>query len=155
MTISAWSFVRAAVLHRDDVVPTGALEEASEAILRTEEQGPAFPRETGFGSLLVELHPADRISGPQGAPVAGSHLVQLDGLADPLQGPGANPMKVDAFKVDGLVYGVGDEELAERLRSGTPAVVGRVQAGWLLLDVRTVFPEQESDLIESIRTAAR
>src|SRR5205807_1860486 len=36
--------------------------------------------------------------------------------------------------------GVSDAELARRLRTGDPAVVGRLQGGKLLLDVRTVFP---------------
>ena len=49
---------------------------------------------------------------------------------------------------------ISDEELAERLRLGTPAVLGRVHAGRLLLDVRTVFAEQEADLVKAIRQAA-
>jgi L-seryl-tRNA(Ser) seleniumtransferase len=44
-----------------------------------------------------------------------------------------------------------DTELAYRLRMENPAVVGRVQAGKLLLDPRTVFPAQDEDLIEVIR----
>jgi L-seryl-tRNA(Ser) seleniumtransferase len=36
---------------------------------------------------------------------------------------------------------VGLEELARRLRSGTPAVVARVREGWLLLDPRTLDDE--------------
>jgi L-seryl-tRNA(Ser) seleniumtransferase len=42
---------------------------------------------------------------------------------------------------------IGDAELARRLRMGTPAVVGRLRDGKLVLDVRTVFPRQEPDLI--------
>jgi L-seryl-tRNA(Ser) seleniumtransferase len=49
--------------------------------------------------------------------------------------------------------GVGDAELARRLRVGTPAVLGRVQGGAVLLDVRTVFPEQEGALVEAVRAA--
>jgi L-seryl-tRNA(Ser) seleniumtransferase len=45
--------------------------------------------------------------------------------------------------------GVSDEELARRLRMGEPAVMGRLQGGKLLLDVRTVFVEQEAGLIEA------
>jgi L-seryl-tRNA(Ser) seleniumtransferase len=48
---------------------------------------------------------------------------------------------------------VGEEEFAARLRSGTPAVVGRVQRGRVLLDVRTVFPRQEPELIDAVRRA--
>ena len=50
--------------------------------------------------------------------------------------------------------GVSDAELARRLRAGDPAVMGRVQGGKLLLDVRTVFPEQEAGLVQAVVDAA-
>ena len=40
-----------------------------------------------------------------------------------------------------------------RLRTGRPAVLGRVQGGALLLDVRTVFPEQEAAVVDAVRAA--
>jgi L-seryl-tRNA(Ser) seleniumtransferase len=46
-----------------------------------------------------------------------------------------------------------DDELARRLRAQTPAVMGRLREGKLVLDLRTVFPEQDSLLIEAIRQA--
>ncbi|HVS38484.1 MAG TPA: L-seryl-tRNA(Sec) selenium transferase [Gemmataceae bacterium] len=51
--------------------------------------------------------------------------------------------------------GVSDAELARRLRMGDPPVMGRLQGGKLLLDVRTVFPEQEAALIQAIIDATR
>jgi L-seryl-tRNA(Ser) seleniumtransferase len=47
-----------------------------------------------------------------------------------------------------------DAELARRLRLGTPAVMGRLRDGKLVLDVRTVFPHQEAALIEAMRAAS-
>jgi L-seryl-tRNA(Ser) seleniumtransferase len=47
-----------------------------------------------------------------------------------------------------------ESDLAARLRSGTPAVVGRVQDGKLLLDLRTVFERDEADLSAAIVRAA-
>jgi L-seryl-tRNA(Ser) seleniumtransferase len=41
---------------------------------------------------------------------------------------------------------IGETELARRLRSGNPPIIARVQGGELLLDVRTVFPNQEDEL---------
>ena len=38
--------------------------------------------------------------------------------------------------------GLSDEDFAHRLRAGDPAVLGRLRDGKLVLDVRTVFPEQ-------------
>jgi L-seryl-tRNA(Ser) seleniumtransferase len=49
--------------------------------------------------------------------------------------------------------GGGEADLAARLRAGTPAVVGRVQDGKVLLDLRTVFERQEDELFEAVRRA--
>src|SRR5258708_22208238 len=44
-------------------------------------------------------------------------------------------------------------DLANRLRLGSPAVVGRIQEGRLILDLRTIFPNQEENLVRAIETA--
>jgi L-seryl-tRNA(Ser) seleniumtransferase len=49
--------------------------------------------------------------------------------------------------------GVSESDLASRLRTGTPAVMGRVQDGKLLLDLRTVFERQEEELLAAVRRA--
>ncbi len=46
-----------------------------------------------------------------------------------------------------------DAELARRLRTGEPAVLGRLSEGKLLLDLRTIFPHQEPALLDAIRRA--
>jgi L-seryl-tRNA(Ser) seleniumtransferase len=46
-----------------------------------------------------------------------------------------------------------DAELARRLRLGNPAVMARLRGGKLVLDVRTIFENQEGSLIEAIRCA--
>jgi len=46
-----------------------------------------------------------------------------------------------------------DADLAQRLRMGEPAVVGRVRDGKVVFDVRTVFPTQESALIDAVALA--
>lgn len=40
--------------------------------------------------------------------------------------------------------------LAKHLRIGTPSVVGTVEGGKLHLDIRTVFPHQDGDIIEAL-----
>jgi L-seryl-tRNA(Ser) seleniumtransferase len=47
------------------------------------------------------------------------------------------------------------DRLAERLRQGRPPVVARVQAERLVLDPRSVLPEQDVQLLEVIRAAMR
>jgi L-seryl-tRNA(Ser) seleniumtransferase len=45
------------------------------------------------------------------------------------------------------------DDLARRLRQGTPPVIARIANDRLLLDVRTVLEEQEQALIERVRTS--
>ncbi len=46
------------------------------------------------------------------------------------------------------------DEFARALRMGTPSVFGRVQDEQLLLDLRTVFPEQDADLLSAVQSLA-
>jgi L-seryl-tRNA(Ser) seleniumtransferase len=48
---------------------------------------------------------------------------------------------------------VGLDALAADLRAGTPSVVGRVQDGRLLLDLRSVFPRQDEPLLAAVRAS--
>ncbi len=59
----------------------------------------------------------------------------------------ALPAATIAQKVPGLSV----DELARRLRIGQPPVIGRVEEDSLLLDVRTVLPEQDEALIQALR----
>jgi L-seryl-tRNA(Ser) seleniumtransferase len=45
------------------------------------------------------------------------------------------------------------DRLAERLRQGQPPVIARVQAERLVLDPRSVLPEQDDQLLEALRAA--
>ena len=56
--------------------------------------------------------------------------------------------------VEVTTAGVSDAELALRLRMGSPSVMGRLRDSKLLLDVRTVFSAQETDLVEAVARAA-
>jgi L-seryl-tRNA(Ser) seleniumtransferase len=42
------------------------------------------------------------------------------------------------------------DELSKRLRTGTPAVVGRIQQDRLLLDLRSVLPHQDSAIVDAV-----
>jgi L-seryl-tRNA(Ser) seleniumtransferase len=57
--------------------------------------------------------------------------------------------------VEVTAAGLSDAELARRLRIGNPAVLGRVQGGVVLLDLRTVFPEQEDAVVDAVRLATK
>jgi L-seryl-tRNA(Ser) seleniumtransferase len=49
--------------------------------------------------------------------------------------------------------GLSVDEFARRLRSGSPAVFGRIAGGELLLDMRTVFPDEVAMLAARVREA--
>lgn len=46
--------------------------------------------------------------------------------------------------------GLSADELAARLRAGNPPIVARVEEGRVLLDVRTVFPEQDELVVQAL-----
>jgi L-seryl-tRNA(Ser) seleniumtransferase len=50
-----------------------------------------------------------------------------------------------------VAIGGAPDDLARRLRHGSPPVIGRIANGQLLLDVRTVLEEQEEALIAAVR----
>lgn len=50
---------------------------------------------------------------------------------------------------------VSDAEFAKRLRTGRPAVMGRIQSGQIWLDLRTVFERDEDNLFNAVRSAVR
>jgi L-seryl-tRNA(Ser) seleniumtransferase len=58
----------------------------------------------------------------------------------------ALPTRVLAITVEGLSA----DELSARLRASDPAIVARVEEGRVLLDLRTVFPEQDATLAAAL-----
>jgi L-seryl-tRNA(Ser) seleniumtransferase len=65
--------------------------------------------------------------------------------------PGATlPTKLLAVTCDTLTA----DELASRLRAHGPPIVARVEEGRVLLDLRTVFPEQDALISQALRTLA-
>src|SRR5256885_7774109 len=62
-----------------------------------------------------------------------------------LLGGGAAPSSVLPTRLLALTYeGLSADELAVRLRASEPPIITRVEDGRVLLDLRTVFPEQDS-----------
>ncbi len=51
------------------------------------------------------------------------------------------------------ISGTDPDQLAQRLRSGSPALIGRVVEGALLVDARSVFPEQDPLVAQALRRA--
>jgi L-seryl-tRNA(Ser) seleniumtransferase len=74
----------------------------------------------------------------------------MDG--DSLIGGGSAPSAVLPTRLLAIsIRNVSADELAERLRSGDPAIVARVEQGRVLLDLRTVFPEQDDLVLKALQ----
>jgi len=70
---------------------------------------------------------------------------------DSLLGGGSAPSSVLPTRLLALVcLGLSADELAAELRSSDPPIVARVDEGRVLLDLRTVFPEQDDALAAAI-----
>jgi len=62
------------------------------------------------------------------------------------------PTALLSFK-GGKGAALSETALAERLRKGSPPVIGRIEKDKFLLDLRTVLPEEDDQLIEALRKA--
>jgi L-seryl-tRNA(Ser) seleniumtransferase len=70
-------------------------------------------------------------------------------------GGGAMPTStIDSVTVDLTPDVSGAQELASRLRRQAPPVIGYITHGKLKLDMRTIFPHQDADIVSAIRAAA-
>ena len=80
-------------------------------------------------------------------------LELLDG--ESVIGGGAAPSAVLPTRLIALTHSdLGADELSARLRANTPPIIARVDEGRVLLDLRTVFPEQDEVLVEALNSVA-
>lgn len=76
-------------------------------------------------------------------------------LADTLSFVGGGSLPETSLPSVGIVLHsvLGAEELGRRLRHGDPAILGRVDDDALLLDLRSILPEQDAAVIAGLRSA--
>jgi seryl-tRNA(Sec) selenium transferase len=78
----------------------------------------------------------------------------MSGGRQPAVGGGSLPEQTFPTVVIALkAHGPSDAELARTLRLADPPVVPRIQDGLVLLDLRGVFPEQDSLLVQAVSRA--
>ncbi|MCX7699916.1 MAG: L-seryl-tRNA(Sec) selenium transferase [Gemmataceae bacterium] len=88
------------------------------------------------------------------AAIPGVHVDTLEGTS--FVGGGSLPEEaIPTWVVSLSAADIPEEKLAERLRLGEPAVLACRRDGRVLMDVRTIFPEQERELVEAVRHAVR
>jgi L-seryl-tRNA(Ser) seleniumtransferase len=69
-------------------------------------------------------------------------------------GGGSLPdQKMKTWVVEVQCQALSDADFAQRLRTGTPSVVGRLRDGKLVLDFRTIFPSEDAEVITALRLA--
>ena len=77
----------------------------------------------------------------------------MDG--ESLLGGGAAPSSVLPTRLLALTCeGLSADELTARLRGSQPPIIARVEEGRVLLDLRTVFPEQDSAIASALSRIA-
>jgi L-seryl-tRNA(Ser) seleniumtransferase len=81
-------------------------------------------------------------------PAAGIHSVPLETTV------GGGSLPGETLPSWGLAL-PGSDTLQARLRRGTPAVIGRIEDGRVLLDMRTVDPGRDEDLARAIAAATQ
>jgi L-seryl-tRNA(Ser) seleniumtransferase len=106
-----------------------------------------------LGTSLVELRlRAESLAAKLNA--LGSALVAKMAEDSTFVGGGSLPdQPMKTYVVELTVQNVSDHELAHRLRTGNPPLVGRLQEGKLLLDVRTILPGQEDAVVDAVRNS--
>ncbi len=140
---------------RLDKMTLAALEATLRLYLNEEQALRAVPGLRMLGLPLSELR--------QRAEGLAAQLRAIDGIAsatvrDDVAYVGGGSLPDQAMKtvvVEVEARNQSDTDLAYRLRTGSPAVMGRLQGGKLLLDLRTVFPEQEGQLVQCLLEASR
>ncbi len=71
-------------------------------------------------------------------------------------GGGSAPAKMLPTKLMAISHrNLPVEKMEKLLRSGVPPIIGRIKDGQYLLDLRTIFPEQEIDLLQALKNVER
>jgi L-seryl-tRNA(Ser) seleniumtransferase len=145
---------------RCDKLILAALEATVDIYLRSSADHPSAKDAIGYHDipLLAML----QTSNDELQLRAGRIILALDGL--PLKaeigkgrsqiGGGALPRSiVQSTTLDVSHSTLGPQELAERLRSHVPPIIGFIERGKLKLDLRTVFPGQDAEIVVALRAA--
>lgn len=114
---------------------------ALDGVLRRHLAGEAMPLDRLWPEPSAHRARLERAAARMGAEVV---------AADAFVGGGAAPERPIPGEALALA---GDDRLAERLRLGEPSVVGYLRGGRLLLDLRTVDPADDDDLIAAVSAA--
>ena len=92
---------------------------------------------------------AEKMSAELGARVPKLWIAMVQG-ASVLGGGSAPGAALPTILLAISRHGLSADELAARLRANDPAIIARVEDGRVLLDLRTVFPEQDAEVCDAL-----
>jgi L-seryl-tRNA(Ser) seleniumtransferase len=145
---------------RCDKLILAALEATVDIYLRHSTEQPIA--NDAMGSEGIPLLAMLRTSNDELRLRAGKIVAALDGLPMKAEigkgcsqiGGGALPRSiVQSTTLDTSHSRLKPQELAARLRSHVPPIVGFIERGKLKLDLRTVFPDQDAEIVAALRAA--
>ena len=99
---------------------------------------------------------AQRMIASVEAKLSGSRQLQLRLLdGESVLGGGAAPSAVLATRLIAITHAkLSADALNDRLRASTPPIVARVEDAAVMIDLRTVFPEQDTNLVQAFASLA-
>jgi L-seryl-tRNA(Ser) seleniumtransferase len=138
---------------RLDKMTLAALEATLRIYLHEERALREIPVLRMLGTSLDELHLRAEGLAQRLRAVNGLAMVAVKEDVAYVGGGSLPDQTMKTWIVEIEAQGLSDTDLALRLRTGEPAVMGRLRDGKLVLDVRTIFPHQEGPLVEALERA--
>jgi L-seryl-tRNA(Ser) seleniumtransferase len=136
---------------RCDKLILAALEATVDAYLRGDEAA-AIPV---IGMLREPLDALRRRADQMVSALAGLRVAAKTGTGRSQIGGGTLPRSaVDSVTLDLTSQTLKPQDLARRLRERPVPVIGYVARGTLKLDLRTIFPRQDADVVDAIRAVS-
>lgn len=102
---------------------------------------------------MEELEERGRLLVERLQSTAGVKSVRLCEAPAYLGGGSVPGQEIPSVAIELRPASISDDELAARLRQGSPAVVPRVKAGAVWFDLRTVLPHQDDQLVRGVESA--
>ncbi|MFY9845423.1 MAG: L-seryl-tRNA(Sec) selenium transferase [Terriglobales bacterium] len=138
---------------RVDKLTYAALEATLLAYVKRDHDAVPVLRMMRLSKHEIELRATKIVAEVESAKLKHLKLELLEG--ESVIGGGAAPSAVLPTRLIAITHSdLSADELNSRLRAGTPAIIARVEEGRVLLDLRTVFPEQDANLATALASFA-
>jgi L-seryl-tRNA(Ser) seleniumtransferase len=109
-----------------------------------------LPLWTMIATSTDQLHERARRIADEVRSRTSEYSVDIAATTAYLGGGSAPNQKLESVAVILAGGNISERELAWRLRTGTPPVVGRLERGRVIIDLKAVLPNQDEDLIATL-----